>query len=239
MAATGCSSRRAAPEQDPDAPIIVLAASSLTAAFGEIGKAYTARFPKRSVSFSFGASSELVAQINGGAPVDVFASADERTMGRLEPGSVGEPVVFATNRLEIIVQPGNPKGIATVADLAKSNVLYVTASPDVPVGKYAQQVLEQAGVRVTPQSLEANVKGIVNKVVLGEADAGIVYVTDVLAAGNKAQGIEIPAAINVVARYPIAIPASSKVSDAAAAFVAFVRSDEGQAILAKYGFGKP
>jgi len=226
-------------EQDPDAAITVFAAASLTEAFDEIVAAYRSAHPQRRVTVSVGSSSELVAQINQGAPADVLASADEATMGKLESGTIGEPVVFATNRLEIIVQPGNPKGISTVADLAKPDVLYVTAAPGVPVGAYAQQVLANAGVTVTPQSFEANVRGIVSKVLLGEADAGIVYVTDVLAAGSKAQGIEIPASINVVARYPIAVPASAPASDAAAAFVAFVRSAESQAILAQHGFGKP
>lgn len=238
LAVTACGPRRATP-QDPEASITVFAAASLTAAFQEIGEAYTAEHPKTEVTFSFGASSELVAQINQGAPADVFASADEKNMGKLEPGSIGEPVVFATNHLELIVAPGNPKHIEGVSDLARTDVVFVSASPEVPIGRYAQQVLDAAGVVATPKSLEASVKGIVSKVVLGEADAGIVYVTDVIAAGDKAQGIEIPSAANVLAKYPIAVPASAKHSDSAAAFVAFVRSPQGQRILAKYGFGAP
>lgn len=236
---SACSSRLTAPEQDPNAAITVFAASSLTGAFEEIGSAYRAANPDRKVTFNFAASSELVTQINEGAPADVFASADQKNMGRIATGTIGQPVVFATNRLEIVVRSGNPKGIATLADLAKPGILYVTAAADVPIGKYARQVLDAAGVTVTPQSLEANVKAIVSKVALGEADAGIVYVTDVLAAGAKVQGIKIPVGSNVVAEYPIAVPASTKAQDAASAFVAFVRSAAGQSILAKYGFGNP
>lgn len=236
---TASCGERQAPVQDPDASITVFAAASLTAAFQEIGAAYTAAHPKTEVTLSFGASSELVAQINQGAPADVFASADEKNMGKLEPGSVGEPADFATNRLEIIVAPGNPKRILGLADLGRSDVVFVSASSEVPIGRYAQQALDAAGVSATPKSLEASVKGIVSKVVLGEADAGIVYVTDVLAAGSKAQGVEIPAAVNVVATYPIAVPASAKHSDSAGRFVAFVLSAAGKQILAKYGFGTP
>jgi molybdate transport system substrate-binding protein len=239
LVAAACSDRQTASVQDPDADITVFAASSLTGAFVEIVSAYEAEYPSTKVMLNFGASSELVTQINNGAPVDVYASADTSSMGGIETGTVGEPVVFATNRLQIIVQADNPKGIATLADLAKPDVLYVTASPDVPIGKYAQQALDAAGVTVTPRSLEANVKGIVSKVSLGEADAGIVYVTDVLAAGSRVAGIDIPTAVNVVAKYPIAIVAATRSTDSATRFVAFVRSATGRRILAEHGFGSP
>ena len=239
VAASACSTKRVTIDTDPDAPITVFAASSLTEVFGEIGTAYAAAYPEAKVDFSFGASSELIAQINQGAPADVVAAADGESMGRLEPGTNGAPANFATNRLQIIVAPGNPKGITRLADLARPDVVFVSAAPAVPIGRYTQQVLAAAGVTAAPKSLEANVKGIVNKVVLGEADAGIVYVTDVLAARSKALGVDIAGPVNVVATYPIAVPATSSHPDAAARFVAFVRSQAGQVILARFGFGPP
>jgi molybdate transport system substrate-binding protein len=149
----------------------------------------------------------------------------------------GDPVIFATNDLQIIVEPGNPKGITGVADLAKPEVVYVTAAPDVPVGKYAAQVLERAGVTVAPSSHEADVKAVVTKVTSGEADAGIVYVTDVTAAADKAEGVDIPAELDVVATYPVAVTEEAANPEAATAWIAFLTGSEGQAILAELGFG--
>jgi molybdate transport system substrate-binding protein len=225
----------------PSGEITVFAAASLTDVFSELGDAFTAANPDTEVTLNFASSSDLVAQIGEGAPADVFASADEPNMAKLTAGAgtTGEPEVFATNRLEIIVAPGNPHRIVTVADLAGRDLIVVTAAPQVPIGKYAAEVLASAGVEVTPKSLEENVKAIVTKVVLGEADAGIVYATDVRAAGPDADGVEIPVDLNVVATYPIAVPAGSPNQGAAAAFVDFVLSPEGQAILASFGFGSP
>ena len=154
-------------------------------------------------------------------------------------GNQGTPVVFATNELQIIVAPGNPKGITTVADLASADITFVTAAPEVPIGKYTQQVFDKAGVTVTPVSLEQNVKGIVTKVTAGEADAGIVYKTDVLAAGDKAEGVDIPADLNVIAEYPIVITKESTNPSTADAFIDFVLSDQGQKILQAHGFTAP
>ena len=223
--------------------ITVLAAASLTDSFKEIGTAFEAANPGSKVTFSFAASSALVTQINQGAPADVFASADTANMDKLTAASgagvSAPPVTFATNKLQIIVGKGNPKGITGVADLAKSGVIYVTAAPEVPIGAYAKQVLDKAKVNVTPKSLEADVKSVVNKVTLGEADAGIVYTTDVKAAGDKAVGVVIPDDLNVIATYPIAVTKATKNSSAASAFVSFVAGTQGQTILAKYGFAKP
>jgi molybdate transport system substrate-binding protein len=221
--------------------VTVLAASSLTAAFTDIGKAFEQANPGTKVVLSFGASSDLVAQIGQGAPADVFASADQANMKKLSDAgkAAGAPSVFATNSLQIIVQHGNPKGIATLADLAKPGVVFVTAAPEVPIGKYAAQVLTAAKVTLTPKSLEQNVKGIVAKVTAGEADAGIVYRTDVLAAGAKADGVEIPSDVNVVATYPIAATVGAPNPSGAAAFDAFVLSPAGQQVLRTYGFAAP
>lgn len=223
--------------------VTVLAAASLSESFKELAAAFQTANPDAKVTFSFAASSALATQINQGAPADVFASADTANMDKVTAtgaaGTAAPPAVFATNKLQIIVGKGNPKGIGGLADLARPGVVYITAATGVPIGAYASQALAKANVTVTPKSLEADVKAIVTKVTLGEADAGIVYATDVLAAGDKAQGVAIPDAQNVVASYPIAALESAKNAPAATAFVAFVTSSAGQAILAKYGFTKP
>lgn len=221
--------------------VTVFAAASLTDAFTEIGAAFRAANPDATATFSFAASSELVTQINEGAPADVYASADRINMKKLADaaGNAGEPATFATNLLEVIVGPGNPLGITGVADLANPELIVVTCAVEVPCGTYVQEVFTNAGVTVTPKSFEENVRAVANKVTLGEADAGIVYKTDVIAAGDQAAGVEIPADINVIAQYPIAATAASGNPDTAQAFIDFVLGDEGQAILATYGFTGP
>lgn len=218
--------------------VTVLAAASLTDAFGAEAKAFEATNPGVHVQTSFAASSTLAAQIEQGAPADVYASADNAQMDRLVSKSLVEtPQVFAHNSLQIIVRPGNPKGITSLADLAKPGVVYVTAAPAVPIGAYAAQALKKAGVTVTPASQEADVKGIVTKVTSGEADAGIVYATDVTAAGKAAQGVAIPAAYDVRATYPVAVVRDAPNRSAGQSFVDFLLSAPGQRILASYGFG--
>jgi molybdate transport system substrate-binding protein len=221
--------------------VTVFAAASLTNSFTEIGEAFMAAFPDSTVTFNFAASSELVTQINEGAPADVYASADQANMTKLtDAGHNGaEPAVFATNTLEIIVGPGNPTGITAVADLANPDLIFVTCAPEVPIGAYTQEVLAKAGVTVTPASFEENVKGIVTKVTLGEADAGIVYATDVTAAGDQAEGVEIPPDLNLVAEYPLVITKEAANAEAGQAFVDFVLGEHGQKILASYGFTAP
>jgi molybdate transport system substrate-binding protein len=225
----------------PSGAITVFAAASLSASFTALGEAFEAENAGTSVTFNFAASSELVTQINEGAPADVYASADQANMQRLIDGigTVGDPQVFASNVLQIIVEPGNPLAIAGVDDLADPDVLFVTAAPEVPIGRYTREVLDAAGVEVAPKSLEESVRGVVGKVVLGEADAGIVYVTDVIAAGDGAEGVEIPLDVNVVATYPMALPADASNTVTAQAFVDFVVSDAGRAVLAAYGFAAP
>jgi molybdate transport system substrate-binding protein len=221
--------------------ITVFAAASLTGAFTEIGKAFSQANPGAGATFDFDASSALVQQITQGAPADVFASADTTNMDKLtKPGlNRSAPVTFATNLPAIIVPKGNPKGITGVSDLAKPGLKVVLCQPQVPCGIYANQILTKSNVKVTPVSLEENVKGVVTKVTSGEADAGIVYTTDVIAAGPSAQAVTIPANLNVVADYPIASVKASKNQATGAAFISFVLGAPGQSILAKYGFMKP
>jgi molybdate transport system substrate-binding protein len=221
--------------------VTVFAAASLTDAFTELGEAFTAENPGVEVRFNFAASSELVTQIGEGAPADLFASADLSTMTKLtDAGNNGsEPVVFTTNLAQIIVEAGNPEEITGVDDLADDALVVISCAPEVPCGRYAQQILENAGVAVTFDSLEENVRAVVSKVTLGEADAGIVYVTDVIGAGGAADGVEIPAEVNVVAEYPIAVTREAPNPEGAEAFIDFVRSDAGQAILTSYGFVAP
>lgn len=230
-----------APEATVSGDITVFAAASLTDAFTEIGEAFGAANPDAKATFNFAASSALVQQITEGAPADVYASADRPNMQKLVDagGNATEPVVFATNVLEIAVAPGNPKGIATLADLASPDVSLVLCAEQVPCGRFALEVLTRAGVAATPKSLEENVRAVLTKVELGEADAGIVYVTDVLSAGDNVEGVEIPTEQNAVAEYPIAVTKEAGNPDAAAAFAAFVAGPEGQAVLEKYGFGQP
>jgi molybdate transport system substrate-binding protein len=241
LATAACGSDGAAGDDTTPADITVFAAASLTAAFTELGDAFMSANPGAEVTFSFAGSSELVAQLREGAPADVFASADLSNMGALtDIGLVdGEPAVFAANAAEIIVEAGNPFDIAGVDDLADDDLVVVQCAPEVPCGAYAEQVLTNAGVTVTPASLEQNVKAVVTKVLLGEADAGIVYRTDVLAAGDDADGVAIPDDVNVVAEYPIALLEDASDPLGGRSFIDFVQSAAGQEILADFGFGPP
>ena len=220
--------------------INVFAAASLTNAFEAIAVEFEAANPDADLVFNFAASSELAASIvEDGTPADVFASADQNNMNKLVDAGLddGDPATFATNSLAIVVEPGNPQGIGGVEDLADPDLIVVATSPEVPIGAYTQQVFEAAGVEVTPDSFEENVRGILTKVTEGEADAGVVYVSDVFAAGEDAEGVDIPAEINVVAEYPISAVSEAANPDGAAAFIGYVLSDEGQAILADFAFG--
>ena len=220
--------------------ITVFAASSLSGAFTTIGAGFEKSHPGTMVKFSFAGSSSLAAQIQQGAIGDVFASADQPNMQRLvDAGLTAEsPQVFARNALEIVVGKGNPKHITSLADLARSGFVVVLCAPAVPCGRYAAQALQKAGVAAKPASLEADVKAVLGKVALGEADAGIVYVTDVKAAGAGVDGVAIPPALNVVADYPIALLKDSQNSALARAFVGYVLAD-GRRILTQYGFTNP
>ena len=219
---------------------MVFAASSLNSAYTAMGNDFRKEHPGTIVTFTFGGSSTLVSQIQQGAIGDVFASADQPNMQKLvDAGLTAEsPSVFARNRLEIVVGTGNPKHINSLSDLAQSGLVVVLCAPAVPCGRYAAQALQRAGVTVKPASQEADVKAVLSKVALGEADAGIVYVTDVKAAGSGVQGVAIPPALNVVADYPIAVLKDSQNVALAKAFVGYVLAD-GQRTLAGYGFTSP
>ena len=218
--------------------IKVFAAASLTAAFNRIGQDYTAAHPDTKVTFNFAGSQALATQIRQGAPADVFASADTANMAKVGD-LVGAPRNFASNLLQIIVAKGNPKAIKGLPDLANPDLKVVLAAPDVPAGKYARQALQAQHVTVEPVSLEDSVKAVVTKVSLGEADAGIVYVTDAAAGGDKVQGVAIPADQNVPATYPIATVKASGHGSQAQAFMDLVLSAQGQQVLKSYGFLPP
>jgi molybdate transport system substrate-binding protein len=218
--------------------IKVFAAASLTAAFTRIGERFTAANGGAKVSFNFAGSQALATQIQQSAPADVFASADVPNMDKVRD-LVGTPRNFASNRLQIVVEKGNPRNIRGLDDLADADLKVVLAAPEVPAGKYAAEALGKAGVTVRPVSEEDNVKAVVTKVSLGEADAGIVYVTDVTAGGDKVEGVDIPEDLNVPATYPIATVRASQAPDQAQAFMDLVLSAEGQRVLEDHGFLPP
>ena len=239
IAACGSLGGSAGPSPTPlSGTISVFAAASLTDSFKVLGTSFQQAHSGVTVQFNFAGTPTLVTQIEQGAQADVFASADTTNMTKLTTDGLttGTSQVFAHNQLEIVVGPGNPRGITGLADLAKSGVIYITEGPTVPAGRYALQALATAGVKVTPKSLETDVKSVVAKIELGEADAGIVYTTDVQAAGSKVQGVPIPDADNVIATYPIVAVKGSKSLDVADAFIAYVVSAAGQSTLATFGF---
>jgi molybdate transport system substrate-binding protein len=233
--AAGCGTGSATSSGEGEHELNVFAAASLTEAFTELGDQFTAEHPDVQVAFNFAGSNDLVTQIQQGAPADVLATADP---GNMEEAAslTGAPQAFAGNQLVIAVEPGNPMHITGPADLAGEDLKVVLAAPEVPAGKYAQEALAKAGVTVEPVSLEVSVKGVVTKVSLGEADAGIVYVSDVESAGGKLEGIAIPEDLNVIATYPIATLDDAAYPADAQAFVDLVLSAEGQRVLAEYGF---
>ena len=224
---------------DLEGSITVFAAASLTDAFGEIADAFGDANAAVNVESNFGASSSLREQILAGAPADVFASANIPNMDQVVEAreAAGDPQVFARNRLEIVVPAGNPAGVTRLANFADDNLLIGLCAEEVPCGEFGREALANAGVGSPAiDTNEADVRSLLTKVESGDLDAGIVYRTDVLAAGAAVEGIEIPAEDNVVADYPIAALAASGNAEAADAFVAFVLSDTAQDILESYGF---
>jgi molybdate transport system substrate-binding protein len=220
--------------------IVVLAAASLQESFTALGKTFEAAHPGTTVKFSFAGSSALAQQINAGAPADVFASAATKNMTQVtEKGGASNPTNFASNTMEIAVPPSNPANVTGVDDLAKSSVKVALCQTQVPCGATAATVFKNAKITVKAVTLEPDVKSVLTKVELKEVDAGVVYVSDVKAAGAKVKGIEIPAAVNATTEYPIAALTKAPNQAGAAAFVALVLSPEGAAALAADGFAKP
>jgi molybdate transport system substrate-binding protein len=221
--------------------ITVLAAASLTDAFGRLGKDFQAAHPDVKVTFNFAGSASLREQILAGAPADVFASANEANMTPVVgAGAVsGSATPFVTNKLEIAVPAGNPGKVAGLADFANAKLLIGLCAPEMPCGEFGREALSKAGVEPSVDTNETDVRSLLTKLEAGELDAGIVYRTDVLAAGDEVNGIEIPADDNVTAVYPIVRLSASRNPSTADAFVQYVLSAQGQSTLRGFGFGPP
>jgi molybdate transport system substrate-binding protein len=244
---TGCAGGSASPAPDagassgPSGEITVFAAASLKTTFTQLAEDFEAEHPGTKIELSFAGSSDLVTQITAGAPADVFASADTKNMSKLSDAGMveGTPTDFATNVLQIAVPPSNPAAIATFADLAKPGVKVVICAPQVPCGNATKSVEASARVALTPVSEESSVTDVLGKVTSGEADAGLVYVTDVKSAGDKVKGIEFPESDAAVNTYPIVTVNTSKNKELADAFIDSVTGPEGQKVLTDAGFGAP
>jgi molybdate transport system substrate-binding protein len=233
-------SRSTAPQLTGD--LTIFAAASLTASFDALAQQFHTLHPEVTVKpIDYDGSSTLATQIIQGAPADVFASADQANMDKVSAASLldAKSTVFASNTLEIAVQKGNPKKITGLDSLADSGLQVVLCAPAVPCGAAAHKLLDADSVSVTPVSEEQNVTAVVTKVQSGDADAGLVYVTDVKAADGAVDGVKIPDASKAVNEYPIAPLTNAPNPKAAAAFSAFVLSPAGQKVLAKFGFARP
>ncbi|MUM17658.1 MULTISPECIES: molybdate ABC transporter substrate-binding protein [unclassified Mycobacteroides] len=218
----------------------VLAAASLRGAFTEIGKTFQSAHPGTTVEFTFAGSSDLVTQLTQGAEADVLATADSANMDKAwKAHSVVNPVDFAANTLTIVTAPGNPKGIATFADLARPGLDVVVCAPQVPCGAATATASKETGVQLNPVSEESSVTDVLNKVTAGQADAGLVYVTDAKAAGDKVAAVAFPEARTIVNTYPIAVTASTHNPERANQFIETVTGDAGHKILAAAGFAAP
>jgi molybdate transport system substrate-binding protein len=239
---TPASGSSSGPGQTPavTGTVTVFAASSLKETFTSIAKRFEAAHPGTTVVLSFAASSALATQITSGAPADVFASASAKDMATLtSAGAATAPTTFATNSLTVVVPSANPAQIASLADLARAGVKVAQCQAAVPCGVLAAKVLATAGLTVTPATLEPDVKSVLTKVRLGEVDAGLVYVTDAVAAAGSVTAVPIPAGVNATTAYPIAALSHAANPAGARAFVDAVVSAEGLAVLKAAGFGAP
>jgi molybdate transport system substrate-binding protein len=239
----GCGGGTGGSAPAPAAPqaraLTVLAAASLTETFTNLEKQFETEHPGVDVKLNFAGSSDLAQQVVNGAPADVFAAASDATMKTVTDAglAVGTPTIFATNVLQIATAPGNPKGIASFADLAKPDLKVVVCAPQVPCGAAAEKIEKATGVTLQPVSEEADVKSTLGKVISGDADAGLVYVTDVSATDGKVQGVSFPEAEQAATNYPIAVLKNAPQAELAQQFEALVTGEAGQKELKAAGFG--
>jgi molybdate transport system substrate-binding protein len=221
--------------------IVVFAAASLKPVFTQISRQFNTDNPGSGIDFDFGGSAELATQLTQGATADVFASADTAQMDTVTKAGLlaGNPTNFASNTLVIVTAPGNPKNVGSFADLAEPGLSVVICQEPVPCGSATQRIEDSTGVRLNPVSEELSVTDVLNKVTTGQADAGLVYVTDAHSAGNKVATVNFPEAAGAVNVYPIGVLKKAPKPTLAQKFVALVTSDAGQKILAQSGFAKP
>jgi molybdate transport system substrate-binding protein len=243
------SSSNSSPKSDTSASsspklsgtVTVFAAASLKESFTTLGKEFEKANPGTKVTFNFGGSDTLAASITGGAPADVFAAASPKTMAIVtdKKDAATTPATFVRNQLEIATLPGNPDKVASLKDLTKSGLKVVLCDKTVPCGAAAQKALDASKLKLTPASYEQDVKSALTKVELKEADAAVVYKTDVKAAGDKVEGVEFPESAKAINDYPIALLKDAPNAEAAKAFIALVQSAEGQKVLTAAGFLQP
>jgi molybdate transport system substrate-binding protein len=244
MAGCGSSNEASSPPSTSGAgggKLIVFAAASLKKSFTDIGNQFKTDNPGSDVEFNFAGSSDLVTQLTQGAPGDVFASADTKNMDKAAKADLlsGKPVNFASNTLTIVVAPGNPKKVASFKDLTQPGLTVVVCAPQVPCGSAAEKVEKATGVQLNPASEESQVTDVLNKVTTGQADAGLVYVTDAQGVGDKVTAVSFPEASQAVNTYPIAALKQSKAPDLAQKFIDAVTGEAGQKVLNAAGFTKP
>ena len=247
---TGCATTASAPAGragaagsggSSDRTLTVFAAASLKQTFATLGRTFESQHPGTTVAFSFAGSADLVTQLQEGAPADVFASADTTTMARAAGDHLvaGTPVTFATNTLQIAVPPSNPARVSSYADLTRPGVKVVVCAVQVPCGAAARRIETATSTTIRPVSEENAVTDVLGKVESGEADAGLVYVTDVKSAGDRVRGIAFEESRKAVNTYPVAALAGSRNLDLAGQFVELVTGSEGRQVLAAAGFGTP
>ncbi|MER6183352.1 molybdate ABC transporter substrate-binding protein [Streptomyces sp. NPDC001652] len=250
LALTACSSSdsdsagsdtSASASAKPSGTVNVFAAASLKESFTTLGKEFEKTHPGTEVTFNFGGSDTLAASITSGAGADVFAAASPKTMKIVTDAgdATGTPATFVRNQLEIATLPGNPDNISSLKDLTESGLKVVLCDAEVPCGAAARKALDAGGLELTPVSYEQDVKSALTKVELDEADAAVVYRTDVKAAGDKVEGVDFPESADAINDYPIALLEDAPNAAAAKAFIELVQSAEGQKVLTAAGFLKP